>query len=82
MAILSTADRAALHGDWMRANTIPCGALTKAQLRAAIDAIDQWVDDNATAFNNAIPQPARGALSTKQKAHLLASVVERRWEVA
>jgi len=55
--------------------------INKVDLRAAVNAIDVWVDSNTTAFNNAIPQPARGALTTKQKANLLLYVVRRRWEV-
>jgi hypothetical protein len=56
--------------------------LTKADLRAAVDAIDQWADDNAAAFNVAIPLPARTALTAKQKAQLLFYVVRRRFEVS
>lgn len=84
MAQLSAADRALA---WQRVMTDlsgrreTVGALTKADLRAAVDAIDTWVDDNASAFNLAIPQPARGVLSTKQKAELLLVVVRRRYEV-
>lgn len=57
-------------------------ALTKNDLRAAVNAIDQWVDTNSTAFNTAIPQPARGILTAKQKAQLLLYVVRRRFEVS
>ena len=55
--------------------------LTKADLRAAIDAVDAWAEANAATFNLAIPQPARAALTPRQKAELLATVVRRRWEV-
>jgi hypothetical protein len=55
------------------------GALTKAQLRAAVDALDDFLNTNATAINNAIPAAARTALSTSQKAALLNYVVLRRW---
>jgi hypothetical protein len=54
-------------------------SVVKADLRAAVDALDTFLDTNATAINNAIPQPARGALSTAQKARLLAYVAMRRW---
>lgn len=56
--------------------------LSRADLRAAINAIDDWVDANAAAFNTAIPQPARGTLTAKQKAQLLFFVVNRRFDVA
>lgn len=55
------------------------GALTKAQKQAAIDAVDQYLSDNASAFNTAIPQPARAHLSTTQKARLLIHVVRQRY---
>jgi hypothetical protein len=84
MAILPDADRAlvdqAFQSDLSSART-PC-TLSKAELRAAINAIDQWADDNASEFNQAIPLPARTALTGKQKAELLFRVVRRRFEVA
>jgi hypothetical protein len=85
MAVLSDPERAALWAEFMRANeniNNGAGVLTKAQLRAAIDAVDQWCEDNATAFNTAIPQPARGALTSRQKAALLVYVTKRRWELS
>jgi hypothetical protein len=77
MAALSESDRAAVWADYMRRGDGATGCL-KAQLRSVIDAIDDWVDANATSFNNAIPQPMRGTLTTKQKAALLVYVVVRR----
>lgn len=55
--------------------------LSKPDLRAAVNAIDDWVDTNAAAFNTAIPQPARGTLTAKQKAQLLFYVVNKRFDV-
>lgn len=78
MAVMSEADRAAVWARWMRENIDACG-VTKTELRAAVDALDSFLDINATAINNAIPQPARGALSTSQKARLLAYITLRRW---
>ena len=52
--------------------------ITKTELRAAIDAIDDWVEANAAAFNAAIPQPARGALTAAQKAALLSAIARKR----
>lgn len=84
MAVLSDPERLALWAEFMRSteNVIATGALTKTDLRAAINAVDQWSDDNASAFNLAIPQPARGAMSSKQKAALLVYVTKRRWELS
>lgn len=85
MAVLSDPDRVAVWADFMRDPTnIGNGAsgLTKAQLRAAVDAVDQWTDDNASAYNAAIPVAARTALTSRQKAALLLYVVRRRWELS
>lgn len=81
MAVLSDGERQGLWAAWMRENRSPVGSLTKAQLRAAVDAIDNWVEDNATSFNQAIPQPARSVLTAKQKIDLFLYVVRRRFEV-
>lgn len=84
MAILSDTDRAALHREAMQDasnDRAVIGGITKADLRAAINAADTWVDGNSASFNTAIPQPARGALTAKQKARLLLYVVRRRYEV-
>jgi hypothetical protein len=83
MAVLPDADRVALWAEFMRdqsASRTPMG-LTKADLRAAVDAADAWADSNAASFNTALPQPARNALTAKQKALLLMVVIRRRWEV-
>ena len=53
--------------------------LTKAQIIAAIVDLDAFFTTNATAINNALPQPARGVLTTSQKAALAAFVMVRRW---
>lgn len=79
MAALSDADRKAIWEKFMRDNRDGFGALTKADLRAAVDALDNFMETNAAAINSAIPQPSRGALSASQKAHLLSYVVLRRW---
>ena len=83
MAILSNIDRKALWSELMseasRDNeSLP---LTKAELRAAIDGIDDWLEANAASANSAIPQPARSALTAKQKAKLLMIVTAKRFGV-
>lgn len=52
---------------------------TKAEILAAAAGIDDYYDANAVQMNAAIPQPARGALTTPQKAALGAYVMLRRW---
>lgn len=84
MAILSDPERVACWLEFMRdAANINAGAsgLTKAQIRAAIDATDQWIEDNAAAFNLALPAAVRAALTAKQKAILYSIVSLRRYGV-
>lgn len=77
MAVLSDADRIEVWAQIMR-ESVSTLALAKTDLKAAVDAADTWADSNAASFNSAIPQPARGALTTKQKAALLMYVIARR----
>lgn len=82
MAQMSDADRAACNAEYMRelSNAREAlGGVTKADLRAAVNGLDAYLDANAAAINNAIPQPARAALTTAQKARLLMFVVARRY---
>lgn len=77
MAELPDQDRNRVWRWFMRRNTEPCN-YTKADLRAAIDACDTWVDSNATSFNQALPQPFRGQATPAQKTMLLCFVAMRR----
>lgn len=82
MAVLSNADRAEAWAELMRLGNAfgSSGTLTKADLRAAVDGIDQYINDNAVAINQAIPQPARGALNAAQKAYIVEYVARKRRE--
>lgn len=81
MAVLADGDRAALWAEFMQlaSNNRDALPLTKADLRAAVNGLDDFLNTNAAAINSAIPQPARAALSTAQKALLLQYVVARRY---
>jgi len=80
MAVLPNPDRVAVWAQWMQQNKeAVIGAMTKADLQAAVNALDDFLNTNATAINNAIPATARAALSTAQKAALLNYVIFRRW---
>lgn len=79
MAVLVEEDRVDVWARYMREND-GVATVNKPDLRAAVDAIDDWVNANAASFNTAIPQPARGALTAKQKARLLMMVVKKRFE--
>jgi len=84
MAVLTETERAACWAEFMHdpANiNAAASGLTKAQIRAAVDATDQWIDDNATSFNNALPAAVRTALAAKQKAILYSIVSLRRYGV-
>lgn len=82
MAVLSDSDRQALWADFMR--NFPAGescGITKAELRAAVNGLDDYMNTNASAINQAIPQPARGTLTASQKARLLVWVIRKRYDV-
>jgi len=83
MALLSDSNRKTLWSKIMSAwsSRRDTASLTKADLRAAVDAIDQWTEDNQASFNSAIPQPARAALTAKQKAEIFHFILKRRFEV-
>ena len=53
--------------------------LTKPQFQAAVAGIDDFLDANANAMNQAIPQPARAELSNAEKAALFSFVAMKRW---
>lgn len=83
MANLADGDRLECWAEYMQdisgRRDVMGGALTKVELRAAVDAIDSWLNTNAAALNSAIPQPARGVLTQSQKARLLTHVVNKRY---
>ncbi len=82
MAILSAANRAAVHArlaDWYSGND--AAQLTKPDLRAAVDAADAWVDSNSASYNTALPAAFRTNATARQKALLLTYVILRRFEV-
>lgn len=79
---LTTDQRRAIFEKIMR-TADNCGGITKAQLLAVVNAIDDWWEaTGAAAANAAIPQPHRGILTTKQKARLFLALLEARYEVS
>lgn len=82
MAVLSTSDRAELTAEAQRTEDCP-GGITKARLRAAFNALDDWWEaTGAPGANAAIPQPQRGIMTTRQKAALFMRLLRRRYEVS
>lgn len=81
MAILLNQDRILIWAKFMQENNDSFG-LIKPDLRAAVNAIDDWIDANVASFNSALPLPARTTLLARQKARLLMMVILRRFEVS
>jgi hypothetical protein len=82
MAVLPDSDRDLVHrlfeDDQFNRTRTPT-TLSRADIRAAVNALDDYFDANASNINSAIPQPARGSLTAPQKARLLVWVIERRY---
>lgn len=53
-------------------------AVSKADLRAAVDATDDWIESNSTSFNQALPLPFRTSANLVQKTLLFCYVAMRR----
>ena len=81
MATLSTQDRIDLCADMMRVLSAiwELCAINKIDLRAAVNAADDWVEANKASFNNALPAAAKTNLTASQKARLLEFVVRQRF---
>lgn len=77
MAELDDTSRNRVWRWFMRRNTGACN-FTKADLRAAIDACDTWIESNQASFNAALPQPFRGQATTAQKTLMFCFVAQRR----
>lgn len=78
MAVLDATNRLRTFWQFMRVNSFALGAVTKTDLKAALDATDDWIEANQTAFNTALPQPFRGAANTQAKTLLFCYVAMRR----
>lgn len=80
MAVLSAASRA---GIWRKVQRYwsdqreACN-FTKAQLSAAVDATDDWIEANQTSFNQALPAQFRNNATLQQKTILFLYVAARR----
>jgi len=84
MANLTAEDRKELWADWMRdlsRKNEPVADISKADMRGAINAFDDWIESNQGTLNAVIPVGARAQLTTKQKAQLFVIVLTKRFEV-
>lgn len=57
MAVLSETERQQVYRGVLRwySSNGPVPVANKADIRAAVDATDDWIDTNAAAFNSALP---------------------------
>jgi len=80
MAELTTADRLRIWRGLMRywSNLREVVALSKDDLLAAVVATDSWIDDNAAAYNAALPVVARNNLTAIQKTLIFCAVAMMR----
>ena len=80
MAALDATNRLRTWAQAMRdwPTNIGWPAVTKPELRAAVDATDDWIEANQAGFNAALPQPFRGAATVPQKTFLFCYVAMRR----
>lgn len=78
---LDNAGRNAALRDFLRKAFKETGALCAfdtTELRAAIDATDDWIDLNAGSFNAALPDPFKSVASAQQKTLLFCYVALKR----
>jgi len=84
MAVLSVADRARVHRGLMRwwSNLQEAQPWSKADLLAAVNATDAWIDSNQTSFNNTLPNPFKTNATLAQKTLLFCCVATARVSLA
>lgn len=76
---LSAGERQIVANTVMRDNENPYGAFTKAELRTAINATDQWIDDNQASWVATLPAAVASGTTAAQKAQIFAYVLMRRF---
>jgi hypothetical protein len=62
----------------MRGASGPLAVILKGDVLAAVNATDQWIEDNAAAFNTALPVAFRTNATAPQKTILFCLVAMRR----
>lgn len=76
MAVLDATNRSRVLFALLRG--LAWAGFIKGDIKATVDAVDDWAEANAASFNAALPQPFRGGASASQKALILAYVCMRR----
>jgi len=77
MAVLPEADRAYVWQRLMERGLVPPG-ISKAEFRAAVDAMDDFYDTEAATINAELPLPYRTAASAAQKYELFGLIAAHR----
>jgi hypothetical protein len=77
MATLTTQQRGEIHAFLCRRFGYG-GTMTKAAVQAVVDATDSWIDTNTAAFNAALPEPGKTALTLTQKTIIFCYVALKR----
>lgn len=80
MATLPEADKLQVWRGLMRYLSFGWAG-TKADLKAAVDAADMWIDINQANYNNNLPLTFRDNATQSQKSLLLAAVMLRRFNL-
>lgn len=83
MAVLPDIDRKKIWVGLMRywSRLHETVGVNKTDLRAAVDAADTWVDNNAASYNSALPTTFRTNATQNQKSLLLVAVVLMRFNI-
>lgn len=76
MAYLSDTDRARIWRGLMRywSNLREVMPWSAPQFRAAVNATDEWIDDNQVSYNAALPNPFKTNATAMQKTLLFTAV--------
>ncbi len=81
MAVMTDNQRAAVWREIMErlsAAREPLGAMTKQELRDAVNNTDTWVSSNAASYNTSLPTAFKNNATAGQKTQLLQLVLKGR----
>lgn len=84
MAVLSEEDIKRIWRGLMRlwSSLRESVVIDKTQLLAAVEATDEWIDNNVASYNSALPDAARTNLTQAQKTLLFCAVAAMRVSAA
>lgn len=75
---LTLQQRNELFALFMRDKKHPTSGITKADLQAALNAVDDWVDAATPSFLAALPEPFKSASNATEKTMTLVYVLMKR----